>query len=136
MTRAGAAGRVRVGPVAATAREALLAPVRDAAVRSRPGSGGLDLRREGQGHPNEEAAMAEKINVQDLTEEEHIHEASPEELAEEERLGSLQSEAPDQADRTQPGVGPNTAADVGSGGGGTTADPGRQDPLTPGKGRL
>ncbi len=72
-------------------------------------------------------------------EERHVQETDARELADEERLGDLQEQPPEPAGQRRddlPGLGPNTSADVGGAGGGTTSDPGRQDPVTPGEGRL
>ena len=74
---------------------------------------------------------------QEATEEAHVREAGRAELADEEVFGALQSEPPDpDAEPRDTPARPNTSADLGSGGGTTTADPGRQDPIIPGEGKL
>ena len=72
-------------------------------------------------------------------EEQHVQETSADELAEEETLSDVLDDEPAPAAETRrdlPGLGPNTGADLGGAGGGSTADPGRQDPIVPGEGRI
>ena len=72
-------------------------------------------------------------------EEQHVQETSAPELAEEDQLADVQDDAPAPAGETRrdlTGLGPNTGADLGGAGGGTTGDPGRQDPIVPGEGKL
>ena len=71
-------------------------------------------------------------------EEEHVQATDAKELTVEEQVADVQEQAPEgaQARDDLPGLGPNTSADVGGAGGGTTSDPGRQNPITPGEGRL
>lgn len=74
----------------------------------------------------------------EATEEQHIRETSRAELTEEEAHARLQSEAPDPAAGVNEATAsePNTSADLGSGGGSTTSDPGREHPINPGEGKL
>ena len=70
---------------------------------------------------------------QEATEDQHVRKTSRAELAEEEALAKLQAQGPD-ADPTAHR--PDTSADLGGGGGSTTADPGRRNPIIPGEGKL
>ncbi len=83
--------------------------------------------------------MAERDHREnEITEDRHVHEADPVELEEEEALARLQSEdpGPDVATGEDTEAHPgDVGADLGSGGAGTTADPGRENPIVPGEGR-
>ncbi len=76
----------------------------------------------------------------EITEDQHVRKASRTELADEDAFAQLQGQgpAPDPASGVDPATAgePNTSADLGSGGGSTTVDPGRKDPIVPGEGKL
>lgn len=81
--------------------------------------------------------MAEhEHSEQQATEDQHVRETNRAELAEEEALARLQAQGPDADSDAATADRPNTSFDLGSGGGSTTADPGRQNPIIPGEGRL
>ena len=82
--------------------------------------------------------MAEhEHSEQQATEDQHVRETDRAELADEEALARLQAQGPDaDPDAAATADRPNTSSDLGSGGGSTTADPGRQNPIIPGEGRL
>ena len=81
--------------------------------------------------------MAEhQHSEQRATEDQHVRKTSRAELAEEEALAKLQAQGPDADPTARTADRPNTSADLGSGGGSTTADPGRRKPIIPGEGKL